>query len=98
MSERNGKGLWNPLYGMQPGAVIFSHLCDGQSFVAQVRKLDKLFLNLLQPFLPLDMGDLRLCSVPNPKAIPIIQRLNVRNLRPKTRNLFPKDFNVIHGT
>ena len=91
-------GLWNPLYGMQPGAVIFSHLCDGQSFVAQVRKLDKLFLNLLQPFLPLDMGDLRLCSVLDPKAIPIIQRLNVRNLRPKTRNLFPKDFNVIHGT
>ena len=61
------------------------------------RKLDKLFLNLLQPFLPLDMGDLRLCSVLDPKAIPIVQRLDVRNLRPKTRNLFPKDFNVIHG-
>ena len=45
MSQRNGKGLWNPFYGMQPGAVTFSHLCDGQSFAAQVRKLDKLFLN-----------------------------------------------------
>ena len=44
------------------------------------------------------MGDLRLCSVPDPKAIPIIQRLNIRNLRPKTGNLFPKDFNVIHRT
>jgi hypothetical protein len=54
--------------------------------------LDKLFLNFSQPFLPLDMSDLRFCSVLAAKAIPIIQRLNVRNLRPKTRNLFPKDF------
>ena len=83
---------------MQPGAVILSHLCDGQSLVAQVRKLDKFFLNLLQRFLPLDMGDLRLCSVLDPKAVPIIQGLNVRNLRPKTRNFFPKNCNVIHRT
>ncbi len=81
---------------MPPGAVIFSHLFDGQSFVAYVRELDKLFLDRLQPFLPLYMSDLRLCSVLAPKAIPIIQRLNVRNLGPKTRNLFPKDFNLIH--
>jgi hypothetical protein len=66
--------------------------------VAQVRELDKLFLNLLQPFLPLDMSDLRLRSVLAPKTMPIIQCLNVGNLRPKTRNLFPKDFNVIHRT
>jgi hypothetical protein len=83
---------------MPPRAVIFSYLFDRQSFVAQVRELDKLFLNLLQPFVPLDMSDLRLCSVLAPKAMPIIQCLNVRNLRPKTRNLFPKDFNVIHRT
>jgi hypothetical protein len=78
--------------------VTFSDLRDGQSFVAQVRKLDKLFLNLLQPFLPLDMRDLRLCSVLDPKAIPIIQRLNARNFGAKTRNLFPKECNVIHRT
>ena len=83
---------------MQPGAMILSHLCDGQSFVAQARELDKLFLNLLQPFLPLDMTDLRLRPMLAPKAIPIIQRLNVRNLRPKTRNLFPKDCDVIHSS
>src|SRR5215472_14673298 len=33
-SRRSGKGLRNPLHEMQPGAVIFSHLFGGQSFVA----------------------------------------------------------------
>ena len=76
--------------------MIFSDLCDGQGFVAKASELDKLFLNLLQPFLPLDMSDLRFRPVLASKAISIIQRLNVRNLRPKTRDLFPKDCNVIH--
>ena len=82
---------------MQPGAVIFSHLFDRQSFVAQVRELDKLFLNLLQPFLPLDMSDLRLWSLLATKTVLIIQHLDVPNLRPKTRNLFPKNFKMIHS-
>jgi len=54
-------------------------------------------LNLLQPFLPLDMRYFCLCSALAAKAICIIQALNIRNLQAKTRNLFPKDFNVIHG-
>ena len=90
MSLRNGQGLRDPLYGMQPGAVIFPHLFDGQSFVAPVRGLDKLFLNLLQPFLSLDMSDLRLCSVLAPKAMPIISMLECPQSPTEEAQSFPE--------
>lgn len=83
---------------MQAGAVVFFNLFDGQGFLAEARELNKLFLNLLQAFLPLTVGDLRLYSDLAAKTMPFVQSLNVGNLSPEARNLLSKDFQMIHRT
>ena len=81
---------------MQPGAMLFPHLLDRKSFVTELRELDKFFLYRLQAFLPVAMSDVGFGSLLASKPILFIQRLNVRDFRPKTSNLFPKNFKMIH--
>src|SRR5215468_5997140 len=82
---------------MQPGAVLFPDLLNRQSFVTELGELDKFFLNLLQSFLPVAVSDVGFCSLRAPKPILFIQLLNVSDFRPKARNLFPKNFKMIHS-
>jgi hypothetical protein len=79
---------------MQPGAMLFPHLLNRKSFVTELGELDKFFLNLLQSFLPAAVSDVGFCSPRPSKPILFIQRLNVGDFRPKTRNLFPKNLLV----
>lgn len=76
--------------------MFLPHLLKRKSLLAEVRELDKLFLNLLQPFLPVTMSDVGFRSLLVSKAILFIQLLDVCNLRSKTPNLFPKNFKMIH--
>src|SRR5215831_2753790 len=82
---------------MQPGAMLFPHLLNRKSFVTELGELDKFFLNTLQPFLPLAVSDVGFCSLLPSEPILFIRRLNVSDFRPKTRNLFPKNFKMIHS-
>jgi hypothetical protein len=81
---------------MQPGAMLFPHLLNRKSFVTEFGELDKFFLNLLQSFLSLAVIDVGFCSLLASKAILFVQLLNVSDFRPKARNLFPKNFKMIH--
>jgi hypothetical protein len=82
---------------MQPGAMLFPHLLNRKSLVTEFGELDKFFLNLLQSFLPVAVSDVGFYSLLASKPIPFIQLLNVSDLRPKTCNLSPKNFDVIHS-
>jgi len=77
--------------------MLFPHLLNRKSSVTELGELDKFFLNLLQSFLPVAVSDVGFCSLLASKPIPFIQLLNVSDFRPKTRNLFPKNFKVIHS-
>jgi len=82
---------------MQPGAMLFPHLLNRKSFVTELGELDEFFLNLLQSFLPLAVSDLGIRSLLASKSILFVQFLNVSDFRPKTRNLFPKNFKMVHS-
>jgi hypothetical protein len=77
--------------------MLFPHLLNRKSSVTELGELDKFFLNLLQSFLPVAVSDVGFCSLLTSKPILFIQLLNVSNFRPKTRNLFPKNFKMIHS-
>lgn len=77
--------------------MLFLHLFNGKSFATELGKLDKFFLNLLQSFLPVAVSDVGFCSLLASKPILFVQLLNVSDFRPKTRNLFPKNFKMIHS-
>jgi hypothetical protein len=81
---------------MQPFAGLFLHLLDRHNPAAQIQNLAKLLLNRLQPFLPLPVIDLSLDSIPPAQPVFLIQRVNFSDLGAKPRNLFPKNFQVIH--
>ena len=81
---------------MQPGAVLFSPLFDRKNFAPQGRKLGKLLLNLLQPFMPLAVSDLGLGYIRVSEPILLIQLLNVSDLRAETPYFFSKNFKMIH--
>ena len=49
---------------MQPRAVLFPHLFCRDNFATKVGKSNKLKLDRLQPFVPLSVSDLSLCSIP----------------------------------
>jgi hypothetical protein len=82
---------------MEPGAMLFPHLLNRKSFVTELGELDKFFLNLLQSFLPVAVSDVGFCCLLAPKPMLFIQLLNVGDFRPKTRDLFPKNFKMIHS-
>lgn len=76
--------------------MLFPHLLERKSLLTEVRELDELFLNLLQPFLPVTMSDIGFRSLLISKPILFIQLLDLCDLRSKTRNLFPKNLKMIH--
>ena len=77
--------------------MLFPHLLNRKSFVTELPELDKFFLNLLQSFLPVAVSDVGFCSLLASKSILFVQLLNVSNFRPKTSNLSPKNFKMIHS-
>jgi hypothetical protein len=77
--------------------MLFPHLLNRKSFVTELGELDKFFLNLLQPFLPVAVSDVGFRSLLTSKSILFVQLLNVSDFRPKTRNPFPKNFKMIHS-
>jgi len=77
--------------------MLFPHLLNRKSFVTELGELDKFFLNLLQPFLPVAVSNVGFCSLLASKSILFVQLLDVSDLRPKTHNLFPKNFKMIHS-
>ena len=77
--------------------MLFPHLLNRKSFVTELGELDKFFLNLLQSFLPVAVSDVGFCSLLASKPILFIQLLNVSDFRPKTHNLFAKNFKMIHS-
>lgn len=79
---------------MQLGTMLFPHLLNRKSFVTELRELDKFFPHLLQSFLPVAVSCISLLAS---KPVLFIQLLNVSNFRPKTRNLFQKNFKMIHS-
>jgi hypothetical protein len=82
---------------MQPGTMLFLHLLNRKSFATELGELHKFILNLLEPFLPLAVGDVGFCTVPAAKSILFVQLMNFGDFRPQTRNLFPKCFNMVHS-
>jgi hypothetical protein len=49
---------------MQPRVVRFPYLFRRDNFATKVGKSNKLMLDGLQPFVPLSVSDLSLCSIP----------------------------------
>ena len=49
---------------MQPRAVRFPHLFCRDYFATKIGKSNKLLLDGLQPFVPLSVSDLSICSMP----------------------------------
>ncbi len=49
---------------MQPRAVLFPHLFCRNNFTTKVCEANKLMLDCLQPFIPLSVSDLSICSIP----------------------------------
>jgi hypothetical protein len=82
---------------MQAGAMLFPHQLNRKSSVTELGELDKFFLNLLQSFLSVVVSDVGFFSLLASKPILFIQLLNVSDFRAKTRNLFPKNFKMIHS-
>jgi hypothetical protein len=77
--------------------MLFPHLLNRKSFVTELGELDKFFLNLLQSFLPEAVSDFGFSSLLASKSILFVQLLNLSDFRPKTSNLFPKNFKMIHS-
>jgi hypothetical protein len=82
---------------MQPGAVLLLHLLYGKNFSAQASELGKLLLDSLQPFIPLAVSDMSTWLISALTAILLVQLLNLSNLHSETPDLFPQNFEVIHG-
>ena len=77
--------------------MLFPHLLNGEIFLTEAGESDEFFLNLLQTPLPLSVSGYSLRSVLRSKPILVIQFLDVCDLRPETRNLFAKDFKMVHN-
>ena len=89
--------LWSPLRGpflcdeIQAGAVLFLHLLCRNNSATKISELHKLGLYCLQPFIPLSVSGLDICSIDAATPKLPIQLLNVSDLRSETPNLFPKN-------
>jgi hypothetical protein len=83
---------------MQACEVLFFHLVDRMKLPAKIADLGKLLLDRLEPLVPLAVSDLSLRSIRSSKTVFVVQLLNVSNLSAQTRNLFPENLYVIHGT
>ena len=77
--------------------MLFPHLLHRKSSLTELGELDKFFLYLLQSLLSAAVSDVGFCSLLASKPILFIQLLNVRDFQPKTCNLFPKNFKMIHS-
>jgi hypothetical protein len=60
-------------------------------FAAKLCQLNKLALDRLQPFVPLSVGDLSICSIQAVTPKLLISFLNISDLFSETPNLVPKN-------
>jgi hypothetical protein len=70
--------------------MLFPHLRNRNGLVTKFGELNKFCQNPLQSLLPVAVSNVGFCYLLASKPILIIQLLNVRDFRPKTRNLFPR--------
>ena len=56
----------------QTGTILFFHLLNRKNPAAKISDLGKFLLDCLQPFMPLAVSNLSLCSDPLSKAIFLI--------------------------
>ncbi len=76
--------------------MFFSHLLEREDLLAEVGQLEKFLLNLLQAFMSLAMSDLGLGSIGSLKPVRLILLADISDFRAETRNLFAKNFQMIH--
>ena len=76
--------------------MIFPHLLNRKSLETELGELDKFFLNRLQSVPPVAVSDVGFRLLQASKPVLLIQLLDVGDFRPKTRNLVPQGFNMIH--
>ena len=81
---------------MQPSAVLFSHLFRRNNFATKLSELNKLMLDRQQPFIPLSVSDLSICSIQAVTPKLLIQFLNISDLFSEAPNLVPKNQKMIH--
>jgi hypothetical protein len=74
---------------MQAGAVLLLHLFDGTDLPAQAGELGKFFLDRLQAFVPLAVSDVSIPVISVLTPILLVQLVNLSNLHPEMRDLFP---------
>ena len=85
-----------PLDQMQTGTVGFFHLLYQMKPATKVADSGKFLLDFLQPLLPLAVLNLSLGFIPFSKTVFLIRLLNLSDLGAETRDLFPKNFQMIH--
>jgi hypothetical protein len=76
---------------MQPGAMLFLHLFGRDNSAAKVCQLHQLPLDCLQPFIPLSVSDLSICTITTVAPKLLIRLSNVSDLFPETPNFIPKN-------
>jgi hypothetical protein len=76
---------------MQPGTMLLLHLFGRDNSAAKVCQLPKLLLDLLQPFIPLPVSDLRRGSIPAVAPKLLVCLLDGSNLFPQTPNLISQN-------
>lgn len=71
---------------------MFSNLIGGMNGAAQVRQAAQFFLNALQPFVPLPVGNLIQGPIAFATPILLVQLMELSDLRAETHYLIPEDF------
>ena len=84
-------------YEVQAAGALLSYCFHGLNFSTEVAQLGEFALNGLQTLVPLAVSFLGLGPVPIAVTVLLVQILNVGDLRSEPRNLFAKDFQMIHA-
>jgi hypothetical protein len=77
-------------------AMLFLHLLNGMNSSPKASELSEFLLDFEQSLLPLAMSKMGLRILPLFTSILLIQFLKLCDFGPKTCNLFPKNFEVLH--
>ncbi len=81
---------------LQAGPILFAPLVDGHDFASQRRQLSQLFLDILQPFMPLSVRHLVQGAIALLPAVLLILLVNLRDFRSQAHDLVLKNSEMIH--
>jgi hypothetical protein len=81
---------------MEPSAVLLLHLFDGQHFATESGELRQFLLDFYQTFLSLPVSGFVVGTMVALQAVLFAQSTYFGDLRTETRNLLPKNLEVIH--